>query len=776
MAQNTSLNTIATSRANTGTNNSTKTPVIAIIGAGFSGTLVAVNLLKTATQPITIKLIERREQFAKGIAYSTDKNCHLLNVSAGNMTAFPNDSGHFLRWLYYNYSELADLLPLEITASTFIPRKVFGLYIQSILEEALATASPQVKLERVNDEVIAIEKIQTSNSERARVFLKNQGAIAADKVVLALGNSPNPLPQDSDNIRNAWSNEALEELNPDDDVLLIGTGLTMVDMVLSLQERKHRGKIYAVSRRGLSPQRHQATKPYPVFLTVDDAPKTALGLWQRLREEVKKAQAEGYDWRAVIDSLRPITQKIWQQLPLPEQQRFLRHAVPYWDVHRHRIAQQVAEVLDQLLASGQLAIAAGRIQKQEQDEHGVTVTIQPRKNKSENQAEYTLRVHRVVNCTGVASDYRKSKHPLVESLRSQKLIRPNPIGLGLTAAANGALLNGTNKPSNLLYTIGTPRKGDLWETIAVPELRGQAQALAETLLRSLPLRVRPIPTTPLLIGDILNQVTANSTLLFRQFFDPETSSYTYLIADRQTKEAVLIDPVLEQVERDLQAIDDLGLTLRYSLETHIHADHITGAGMLRQLRGVQILVPENAAVLKADLSIADGEIISIGSVKIQAIATNGHTNAHLCYLVNDTHLLTGDTLLIRGCGRTDFQGGDAGKLYDAVTEKLFMLPDETLVYPAHDYKGRTVSTIGEEKRLNPRFSDRTREQFITIMSNLNLAFPKKMNEAVPANEYCGDFIPQDSAVNLTINQDQQEIELTVLKNTEIYNDYFAMYI
>jgi uncharacterized NAD(P)/FAD-binding protein YdhS/glyoxylase-like metal-dependent hydrolase (beta-lactamase superfamily II) len=758
--------------------NESKSATIAIIGGGFSGTLVAVNLLKTATQSLAIKLIERREQIAKGIAYSTDTNCHLLNVSAGNMTAFPNDSGHFLRWLYYNYSELADFLPNEITASTFIPRKVYGLYIQSILEEALATAPNHVKLERVTDEVIAVEKIQTSSSERARVFLKHQGAIAADKVVLALGNSPNALPQDSGNIRNAWSIDALENLNPDDDVLLIGTGLTMVDMVLSLHERNHKGKIYAVSRRGLSPQRHQATKPYPAFLTVENAPKTTLGLWRRLRAEVKKAEGNGYDWRAVIDSLRPITQKLWQQLPIEEQQRFLRHGTPYWDVHRHRIAQQVAEALDQLLASGQLEIAAGRIQRQNLNENGAIVTIQPRKNKAQNQSIYTLQVNRIVNCTGVAADYRKSSHPLVESLRSQHLIRPNPIGLGIASATNGALFNGTNKPSNLLYTIGTPRKGDLWETIAVPELRGQAQALAETLLRSLPLRVRSIPTTPLLIGDILQQV--NSTLIFRQFFDPETSSYTYLIADRQTREAVLVDPVLEQVERDLQAIEDLGLTLRYCLETHIHADHVTGAGKLRQLRGAQVLVPENAAVLKADLSLVDGEILTIGSVTIQAIATNGHTNAHLSYLVNNTHLLTGDALFIRGCGRTDFQGGDAGTLYDAVTEKLFTLPDETLVYPAHDYKGRTVSTIGEEKQLNPRFSDRTREQFITIMNNLNLAFPKKMNEAVPANEYCGDFIPQDGVANLgidlAISQDEKEIELTILKNTEIYNDYFAMYI
>jgi hypothetical protein len=146
--------------------------------------------------------------------------------------------------------------------------------------------------------------------------------------------------------------------------------------------------------------------------------------------------------------------------------------------------------------------------------------------------------------------------------------------------------------------------------------------------------------------------------------------------------------------------------------------------------------------------------------------------------VNKTHLLTGDALFIRGCGRTDFQGGDAGTLYDVVTQRLFTLPDDTLVYPAHDYKGRTVSTIGEEKRLNPRFSGRTRSQFITIMNNLKLSYPQKMNAAVPANEYCGDFILQDSLNQSTTlaKEEQEQIELTVMANTEIYNDYFAMYI
>ena len=195
--------------------------------------------------------------------------------------------------------------------------------------------------------------------------------------------------------------------------------------------------------------------------------------------------------------------------------------------------------------------------------------------------------------------------------------------------------------------------------------------------------------------------------------------------------------MLEQVERDLQILRQLGLTLRYCLETHIHADHITGTDKLRSMTGCLGIVPENAGVRYSDHDIADGSILELGNVQIQAIATPGHTDSHVAYLVNDTHLLTGDALFIRGCGRTDFQNGDAGSLYDAVTQKLFTLPDETLVYPGHDYQGQTVSTIGEEKCWNPRFAGRSRNQFIELMKNLNLPQPKKMLEAVPANQHCG---------------------------------------
>ena len=230
----------------------------------------------------------------------------------------------------------------------------------------------------------------------------------------------------------------------------------------------------------------------------------------------------------------------------------------------------------------------------------------------------------------------------------------------------------------------------------------------------------------------------NYPILFRQLFDSDSSTYTYLLADSETKEAILIDPVDDCFERDLKLIVELELNLKYILETHVHADHITAITKFRQkLPDFQIVFGQNANVECADIQIAHGEKLEFGKQVLTAIATPGHTAGCTSYHVNDM-VFTGDALMIRGCGRTDFQGGSAKQLYESVTNHLFSLADHTLLYPAHNYNGVMVSTIGEEKQWNPRLGqNKSLQEFVDTMENLNLAPPKKLAQAVPANMRCG---------------------------------------
>ena len=225
----------------------------------------------------------------------------------------------------------------------------------------------------------------------------------------------------------------------------------------------------------------------------------------------------------------------------------------------------------------------------------------------------------------------------------------------------------------------------------------------------------------------------------RQLFDAASSTYTYLLWDEETAAAALIDSVLEQVDRDETIIRELGLDLSWLLETHIHADHITGSGTLRQRSQLKAKVALHKASGSkcADRHLQDGDEIKLGNQVIKVIYTPGHTDTDVSYLI-DRAVFTGDALLIHGSGRTDFQSGDAGTGYDSITGKLFTLPDETIVYPGHDYKGQTMSTIGEQKKFNPRIGgERSREEYIAIMNALNLAKPERIDEAVPANMACG---------------------------------------
>jgi sulfur dioxygenase len=224
-------------------------------------------------------------------------------------------------------------------------------------------------------------------------------------------------------------------------------------------------------------------------------------------------------------------------------------------------------------------------------------------------------------------------------------------------------------------------------------------------------------------------------MILRQLFDAESSTYTYLLADEATREAALIDPVREQLPRDLAVLRELELKLAYVLDTHIHADHITAAGSLRAQTGARTVAGRKGASC-ADVQVGHGDEVRLGSLRIEVLETPGHTDDSVSYRIAN-HVFTGDALTIRGAGRTDFQNGDAGQLYVSITQRLFALPDETLVHPAHDYKGLTVSTIGEEKRWNARIAGRSKEGFVALMEGLNLPKPKKIDVAVPANRSCG---------------------------------------
>ena len=262
-------------------------------------------------------------------------------------------------------------------------------------------------------------------------------------------------------------------------------------------------------------------------------------------------------------------------------------------------------------------------------------------------------------------------------------------------------------------------------------------------------------------------------MIFRQLFDPQSSTYTYLLADSLTREAVLIDPVFEHAQRDAALIGELGVKLLFTLETHVHADHVTGATLLKRHLGSKIVLSKAGGAEGADRYLADGDIVAFGHRTLEARATPGHTSGCVSYVLDDrTKAFTGDALLIRGCGRTDFQQGSAPLLFRSVREQLFSLPDDCQLYPGHDYRGITASSVGEEKKYNPRLALTIGESdFTGYMTNLGLPHPKLMNVAVPANLRCGR--PEKEDMTSSADTDWAPLAMTFAGIWELQPDWVA---
>lgn len=454
---------------------------IAIIGAGFCGTTLAVHLLRRPpTTPLQVVLINRSGMLARGVAYGTRTNEHVLNVPAGRMGALPGEEDGFLQF--------ARRQDPRVSASSFVARRTYGDYLESMLVESAVRAPAGVRFRPMVGDV---NRIIPNVGQGARIVMANGETVDADRVVLSMGNfapADPPLPPESRSfysspryVRDPWRPDALWVVRPDQPVLLVGSGLTMLDVLLDLRDRGHSAPIYALSRRGLMPQAHRELETPPVYDEAlpqrMQAHATARNYLRAVRAAIDAHAARGGDWRDIIGGLRAPTPTLWQALSPRERQRFLRHVRPYWETHRHRCAPELGARLQGELAAQRLQLIGGRVLAY--DEHAEAVTVQLCRRGSASPE--TLTVGTVINCTGPDGDTRRLRDPLMSGLREDGLLVPDPLGLGVECDARYALIDRRGESSRWLHYVGPFLRQRDWEATAVPELRRHVAQLVAVL-------------------------------------------------------------------------------------------------------------------------------------------------------------------------------------------------------------------------------------------------------------------------------------------------------
>jgi uncharacterized NAD(P)/FAD-binding protein YdhS len=460
-------------------------PNIIIVGGGFSGAMTAAQILRRATRTgaaVDVLLVERQGAIGEGLAYGTRDQAHLLNVPAGRMSAWPDRPDEFVVWASRRLS--------TVKPSDFLPRQWYGEYVRESLLQAAKEAGPTAKLNVVYDEV---RRIARHPHRGWMVHFARGASRPAEAIVLAIGHRPPPDPigrlwtgARDRFIADPWRPFATNVVAPNEPVVILGSGLTAVDTVLSLSQQPRQAPITLISRHGLLPQPHAPSPVTPVDMKadVDDLLAAAGGVAMKLafravRERVRARTEVGQDWRSVIDGLRPHTARIWQATPTSERRRFLRELRPYWEVHRHRMAVGVAQQFNKMLDSGAVRIVAGQVASAHAE--GDSVRLYVRDRGDDRLVE--LHTAWVVNCTGPTASNSAESNPAIGSLLVHGLVRPDELQLGLETTAEGHAIDAMGAIAPDLLVVGTLRKPEAWESTAVPELRVQAEIVAERALK-----------------------------------------------------------------------------------------------------------------------------------------------------------------------------------------------------------------------------------------------------------------------------------------------------
>ena len=459
---------------------------VVIVGGGFSGAVFGLKLhLKCPDWRIII--VERNRQLGRGVAYGACGPNHLLNVPVSRMEIGLTPT--FADWLRLRQASIAEALvesALDLNAA-FVPRRLFGEYLEERINAALMRRS-LVGLSRVRGEVVRLL------GDRRGVLLTDGRQIKADTVVLAMGNLPPSPPGGPDAwlydsgffIPDPWAMDAFADVDPDEPLFLIGSGLTTVDIALRLQQQGHRGPLLAVSRRGLTPRTHAAGGSWPDFLH-DRIPASPLALIKKIREQIDLAAQQNIPWQRVFDAARPAVPSIWNTWSSISRRQFLRHLRPRWDVHRHRMSPRVSEAFEKLQTSGALQVWAGRIVGYRPMDISVEVSVRARGGSTR-----TFSAGHIVNCTGPGGDFARIAVPLIAELRDRNLAVPDPIGVGLETR-DCAVIDGDNVPSSWLFALGPLTRPAWWEITAVPEINLQINRLVDQL--SSPVTAHPLTVT-----------------------------------------------------------------------------------------------------------------------------------------------------------------------------------------------------------------------------------------------------------------------------------------